>query len=280
MMRNDIVLTGLARSGTTLVVSILNRLENVVALHEPINFTRYPLTPERAVDDLQKYFRVSRDEILSAGQIDGKLVNGGGGNSFGEKLNNFGLRKSIDYYGIIEINKSLVNDFLFVVKHPMAFTALVGVLSSAFPVFALIRNPLSVLASWNSIDHSLIDGRAPQAELRDSFLKSRLDDESDFLNRQLIVLDWAFGQYGKFLSASSIIRYEQVILTEGKCLDVIVKNARALSEPISSRNANGLYNLTMLDNWFDRMLIRGGAWLDFYSERKIKEMYLEMKNVG
>lgn len=38
MNENNIILTGLPRSGTTLSVHLLNKLPNTVGLHEPIKF--------------------------------------------------------------------------------------------------------------------------------------------------------------------------------------------------------------------------------------------------
>ena len=50
-------------------------------------------------------------------------------------------------------------DFTLVIKHPVAFTALLPILIERFEVFAIVRNPLAVLASWESAPFLQREGR-------------------------------------------------------------------------------------------------------------------------
>ena len=74
--------------------------------------------------------------------------------------------------GKISIDKELARDFFLVVKQPALFSALLPVLAQRFPCYAIVRNPLSVLASWNSVDHKVRQGHSSGAELYDEVLEA------------------------------------------------------------------------------------------------------------
>jgi len=274
---NDVLLTGLARSGTTLTVSLLNRLPGTIALHEPMDFDRYPLTRESALNDIADYLRRTRVELLQTGATVTRVVQSKEqSNPYSDQRRDGRLRAEISPVQRHQFNKPLRDDFLLVVKHPLAFTALLDRLTGSYPVFALVRNPLSVLASWNSVEAPVASGRAPQAEKRDPELKRALDDEPDLLSRQLILLDWVCDRYERLLPPHAVIRYETVVATEGRALDVVTREARCLSEPLRAKNANALYDRSRIESWAAALDRRQGAWLAFYSQRQIDEVREEI----
>ena len=62
----------------------------------------------------------------------------------------------------------------------MAFAALLGRLSERFECFAIVRNPLATLASWNSLDwFPLKDGHSPIGEKLDVDLAAALAKKPD-----------------------------------------------------------------------------------------------------
>ena len=269
----DVLLTGLARSGTTLAVSLLNRLTDVIALHEPMDFDRYPMTRESALDDIADYLRRTRGELLQTGATVTRVVQSKDqSNPYSDERRDGRLRAEISPVQRHQFNKPLRDDFLLVVKHPLAFTALLDQLTRRYPVFALVRNPLSVLASWNSVDAPVASGRAPQAEKRDGDLQRALENESDVLSRQLTLLDWQFARYERLLPPHAVIRYETVVATEGRALDVVTREARRLDEPLRTKNTNALYDRTQIEGWATALGRRQGAWLAFYSQRQIDEV--------
>ena len=95
-------------------------------------------------------------------------------NPVANKYSDSGLRRRIVIRTEIAINKDLEPDFLLAVKHPAAFTALLDSLVERFPVYATIRNPLSVLSSWNSVALPVQTGHIPAAENLDHKLKQML----------------------------------------------------------------------------------------------------------
>jgi hypothetical protein len=190
--RRNIVLTGPPRSGTTLACRLLNGLPGTVALHEPIRPRRFiGLDTEEAVlDSAERFFRGMRRSILTRKTAVSKHVGGEvpdnvykGTSSDGGPRPHAGKEK-----GEIPITRDLERDFYLVVKHPAMFTALLPVLVRRFPAYAIIRNPLSILASWTSVDHNVRDGHARAAERYDEELKRNLASTGDRTERLLAVL--------------------------------------------------------------------------------------------
>ena len=98
-------------------------------------------------------------------------------------------------WGEIAIDKPLSARFTLLIKHNALFAALLPRLTETFSCLALVRNPLSVLASWQTVDLPVHRGRIPAGEELDGDLHWALEREPEVLRRQLIVLDWFFGQF-------------------------------------------------------------------------------------
>src|SRR5262249_16865430 len=108
-----------------------------------------------------------------------------------------GVRVSEIERNVVTIDKPLTPSFTLCVKHPAAFTALLKTLRERFECFALVRNPLAVISSWNSVNIPLRQGHLPGAYGLDPVLKVLLDGTSDIHERQLKVLSWFFRQYAE-----------------------------------------------------------------------------------
>jgi hypothetical protein len=173
----DVVLTGVPRSGTTLTCHLLNQLDDVVALHEPMDVGAIgTLPPSQRLDRIAAFFVEQRRSLLETGAAVTKNIGGEvPKNPIGEIKNDKGLRLSLGSHGSIAFNKSLPRDFTLAIKHPGYFTAELRLLVDHFPTFAVVRHPLSVLASWASCELPVHYGRAPAAERIDLELRARLD---------------------------------------------------------------------------------------------------------
>jgi hypothetical protein len=99
-----------------------------------------------------------------------------------------GLRPNLDSLAEIRIDKELGGDFVIVIKYPAGFTAVMGTLSRQFRCYAVIRNPLAILASWSTIATPQEQGHAPVAEELDEQLKTQLASKVDKIERQLDLL--------------------------------------------------------------------------------------------
>jgi hypothetical protein len=276
----NVVLTGLPRSGTTLTCHLLNKLDDVVALHEPMSFAPFAEAP-LAVAAIEEFFKRTRSEILQSGCAPTKHVGGRvpdnpvGDNavpptSRGKKGPGRDLRESRAERGRIAIGKPLSREFLLCVKHPSAFTALLPELTGRFRCFALVRNPLAVLGSWNSVNFPVYEGHVPAAERYVPDLAARLTSEPDRTARQLLILDWFYGQFRRHLAPQAIVRYEALVATGGGALSVVSPRAESLCEPLAERNANPLYRRGVVTQLGRRLLDSDGAWWHFYTRAEVE----------
>jgi len=275
MVERNVILTGLQRSGTTLACHLLNKLPDTVALHEPMKVARLFAMSSGAerVEEIRRFFGSTRRSILAGGTAVSKNVDGlVPDNHMSPAAVEDGLRKDLATLGTITIGKSLDSDFMLVLKHPAAFTALVKDLARNFPCYAVVRNPLAVIASWNSIDMPAGRGRVPAAERIDGKLKRELGRLGDPGDRQVHIADWFFRQYLEYLPAGSIIFYEDIVSSGGRALKEINGLAGRLDEKLVSKNRNPVYRQDLIRRMGEKLLKADGAFWQFYSRQSVEEL--------
>jgi hypothetical protein len=271
---NDVILTGIPRSGTTLTCHLLNQVPDTVALHEPMNPQVLVGRDDRVkMERIAAFFSAQRASLLASGTARGKSVRGRSThNSFDRERVAEGLRQSnIDTF-IVRIDKPLGADFMLAMKHPNAFTALLELLVQRFRCFAVIRNPLGVLGSWNSVAVPVRDGRAPFAEAFDARLARALEAEPDRHARQLILLSWYYEQYRRHLRDAHILRYENIVVSRGRELARITAGAAQLDQELENQNRSELYDSDLVRGLAGRLLDTDGAWWQFYTRSDVERM--------
>lgn len=291
---NNIIVTGIPRSGTTLTCHLLNKLPNVVALHEPMRQADWLSSTGQSFGELVDVFfehtRMSllKDKTAISKQLNGQIPDNPKDqdsllvktlNRFGVsrvglgklRLGNLGLRQSIVKHGCVTFDKPLNNDFTLCVKHNGQFTSLLPILIKHYTVCAVIRNPLAVLCSWNSIDFGPRDGHMYAAEKINPELAARLANYSDRYQRQLELLSWFYEQYTQSLTQDQVIRYEDLISSNGQVLSSFVKEAGGLNDVLVSSNQT--YSDRKLSAMLAEKLLEseGGYW-QFYSRQSVTDL--------
>lgn len=187
--KNFILFGGIPRSGTTLTCHLFNQYPDTHALIESMNVSALVKLNSDAerLAFINNYMSTVYSSIKNSQPVDINVIDSQDTNTFSEKAClQLDKRKS----KIISKQPSLITqklneDFKLILKHPNAFIALLPELKKTFRIFAQIRNPLSILASWNSLDHALSRGHAPMAEAINKDLKTQLANISDCLDRQI-----------------------------------------------------------------------------------------------
>lgn len=266
------LLTGIPRSGTTLVCHLLSRLPDVVALHEPIRIADLPAGPVQGLlDPLARFAAETRHRLITEATAQSKQIGGAvPDNPIAQEKSDDGLRKAVNEIGTIGIAKPLSRGFHLVIKHNALFTVALDVLCARYRCFAVIRNPLAVLASWRSVDLPVHRGRIPAAEARDPDLAARLSADAPVEDKQLFILDWFFDRFHRLLSPDRIIRYEEVVATGGRCLAGLAPAASILPAQLASRNASALYDRAHILSMGRLLLERDGAFRHFYADADIE----------
>ena len=230
------LITGLPRSGTTLTVALLNAQDDAVALAEPLPIWKMSDDPAGFIDELAERAETIRARALSHGVIPTKTVDGKlAGNFVTDRDRGTGLRKSQARTIEIAVGKPLSQDFRLYIKHPAAFTALAPQLAMRFPLYACIRNPLSVLASWQTVDMGINRGRVPMAERFSPELGARLDALPTALDRQVFLMGWFLERYAA-LPPEHILRFEDLARDPAAALAHVCPGARA--EPLALESQN------------------------------------------
>jgi hypothetical protein len=274
---NNIILTGLPRSGTTLTCHLLSKVSNTVALPEPMKVGIFLklLNNQAICKNIDAFFTTTRQSLLTDKTAITKHINGSiPDNTREESVSGRQLRKQ--QKGLLKsrviIEKELTNDFFLIIKHPAAFTALLDCLSKHFLCYAIVRNPLSVLASWNSVDMSVAQGHASIAEKLDIHLAQALLQLDEKTDRQIYLLSWFYEQYQKYLPKESILHYENIISSRGKALSAIVPQATELNEFLENKNQNALYDKQLMQRLGEKLLNTEAAFWHFYSKASVEEL--------
>lgn len=274
-MARDIVLAGVPRSGTTLACVLLNQIPNTVALNEPFPVDGLVSQPgaQSQVEWLKNRFAEARDSLEKIGSAfckakDGHLLT----NPFAEHPSGNGLRQDVFARQLVFFPSPRSGDFTLVAKHPNAFTVLLPILSPHFECFAVVRNPLAVLLSWNCTDARWLDGHVPVAEQLDRELREGLGKLESAFDRQLFILSHYFSTIRQSLPSNRVVLYEDLIQTGGFELSRIVPEARNLRHAMTSSNTNPVYDKCQVATFARHLLERASSWASFYSAGDIESL--------
>ncbi|QBQ54390.1 hypothetical protein [Nitrosococcus wardiae] len=299
MNKNNVIITGVPRSGTTLACYLLNKVPNMLALHEPMEVAEFAkLSDDQICKKINDFFFQNRKSLLEnktviSRHVGGKIPSNIVGLSLSQQIRAFPkqfigsfmglklnpkrkLRKAIAVSGEIRIDKELSPDFILCLKHPAAFSAKLDILMNHFPSYAIIRNPLSVLASWNTVKF-MWDGHSLIAESLDISLANTLSRINDRIERQLYLLSWFFEKYYSILPVEHIIKYENIVYSGGRALQIIAEQACTLNEALDSKNKNKVYDKEFVISVGERLLNTSGAYWEFYKKESVEMLLQEFE---
>lgn len=277
-----LLLTGVPRGGTTLACRLLGQAADTVALFEPMSVDRLPTEPDAACAAIAEFADDARRSLLRDGTAPSKVQGGAvPDNPFGAPAPGVGQRPLLVERARLVLDRPPAPGFTLVIKHNAAFTALLPWLTSHWsapapvPVLALVRQPLAVLASWQTVPVPVSEGRVPAGERFDLKLADALTAEPDRLRRQLIILDWCFRRYVA-LPAPAVLRYEDIIATGGQAL-YRAAGAVGPHHALDPRNANPLYRELDLETLAEALQAHDGAWRHWYDNRSIDAALAELR---
>jgi hypothetical protein len=281
VVARNVLLTGLPRGGTTVACELLNLLPDVRALDEPMNVIAMiqaggvPLDAAIVRAEIERFADEQRRSILERGVVVTKHVDG---RVIGAKVSDRrdedgqGQRVRLVEIGEISVDRPSSPDFTLAIKHPVAFTALLPVLLECFEMFAIVRNPLSVLASWESVPMAVREGRLGLPASVAPDIAGHLDGIEDRLERQLALLSWFYESYVRTLPRERVIRYEDIVASGGAALAPVASSAAALEAKLTSRNAAAVYDRSHMREAGRLLLEREGAHRIYYSAEDVAEV--------
>lgn len=269
------LLTGLPRSGTTLCCHILNQHANTLALMEPMSPVDFnpSLGRQHAVTQVVDFGQSVREQVLTRGTAPSRVKDGSiPENPVAYNVSESGLRQLEVSLGVLDLsNKPLDETFVLTIKHNALFTALLPELQAALPVFAVVRNPLSVLASWNSVDLPVNQGRVPAGEMFDPILVDRLDATEDRVSRQLILLEWFCSQFRTYLPGN-ILKYEEFIVRPSLVVETLGLKSELNSTLPKRSSRNSAYDLQLMEALHKKLIGYGEAIWAIYTEDEVNQL--------
>jgi hypothetical protein len=302
----NVLVTGLPRSGTTLACELLNLVPDVVALDEPMNrlmLTEDALRPapgrprgrrrgwapwsggrggdtaaagpdaDVVADNIGHFLARTRASIRDRGMaltrhVEGRVLGSKVADEYGEG----GLRGKLFARGEIHVDKPLSPGFVLVVKHNSGFAAVLPRLVGRFPVTAIVRNPLSIISSWQTVPFPVQQGHASLAELLDPDLAVALARIDDRVDRQFFLLSWFFRHFRDDLPDGGFVRYEEMVASNGAALATVVPGAADLVHPLDNRNRSSVYDPAAAQELGRRLLDTDGPWWHFYTPDSVRQL--------
>ena len=276
MDKRTILLTGIPRSGTTLCCHLLNQLPNTIALHEPISSQDLKALPrELAVHAITDFGISARHQALTSRVAKTKQLDG----IVPSNPVNFAdgpLREEQVSLGNMGITKPLSQDFTLVIKHNALFTALLNNLVQRFDCYAIVRNPLATFASWQTVNLPIHKGHIPMGEQFDMTLQSELGRLETSLDRQLYIMRWFYEKYRRYLGPENIIRYEDIIDSNGNALSPLLDKCIKNKSKLEKQNNKKLYQGLDIKLLMNRLLQEPDIYEGFYGIDDIQILADEM----
>ena len=277
------LLCGIPRSGNGLCCRLADGLPDTVALSQPyhphctfdgVRIGSLPREPRDASVRLGEFAAKVRRQIREHGRAPSHQVRGGlYDNIMGsERDADSGLRERRGEWGSVAVDKPLSERFTLFMSQPAVFSALLPEAAERFGCLALVRNPLSLLASWQTVNLPFNRGRIAGAEPYDPALRRALDEEPDRVQRQLIILEWFFARYDAHLERRQVIRYEDLVESGGTALFRRLGHDRAEPASLKSRNESALYDGDVVETLLKALLDSGGAWTRFYRASELEQV--------
>lgn len=234
------LLTGLPRSGTTLLCALLSGLPDTVALAEPMPRQKAD-DPVEVIANVMAFAAGVRERALGLGVVPSKAIAGRVIDNFMEApKEGSGLRRVLSRTQDVAVGKPLTEGFRLYIKHPALFTALAQYLPASMQLYAMVRSPLAVLASWQTIDFPVHYGHIPAAEKLDPELHRTLAAIPDRIDRQVAVMGWFLRQFAR-LPQGRVIRYEDLTANPAATLSAL--------QPVSGRVKHDIYRQRAEDRY-------------------------------
>jgi hypothetical protein len=183
-----------------------------------------------------------------------------------------GVRGRLSEKGEIAVTPPDALDFTLVIKHPVLFAALAGELVGHYSMFAIVRNPVAVLGSWESVPMMVRDGQLGLSGVLASELAQRLESAPDLMDRQLMLLEWYFEIFASQLPTDRVVRYEEIVSSGGSALAAIAPSAADLRVSLAGRNTAPVYDHARMKRAGRLLLERDHpSWQTFYPSAVVED---------
>jgi len=249
----NLIISGIPRSGTTLVASLINNMNGGICLSEPNNHVKWiAISKNRQdyTDRIEKDFFNIRDRIQRREKIynrvkkDGSVIT----NYFNERGKRRYVLRPIDYKDIF--NGELVEEEIILgFKHNAHYTSVLPELVERhIGIILIIRNPISTLLSWRRLNLPISKGRLPAGERFWPKLKEISLSSKNLLTKQTKIYNEFCRVYFEYEKLDNVllVKYEDVLKNKDILYDVF-KREKIKNINIKDMNNNPNYKLNEIN---------------------------------
>lgn len=232
-MKNDYIITGVPRGGTTLLGCLINSSENAYCFSEPsfvVDALKEAATQEEFLASIRRIFTEQRERILLTGKAVNRI------SREGCPVTNYfkrsgGTRAQTDHMETEDTIAVSDDKFTLAIKQNAEFLSILPLLCEAgdFQILAILRHPVSTILSWRSLDLPITNGRLPIGEKFWPLLAEIGQTDKDVMLKQVMI-------YEAIASRVSLFRKDLHLL----CYESLVRNPEQLSALIKRRFKNSL----------------------------------------
>lgn len=219
----DLIITGIPRSGTTLAAAIVDQSYDAFCLFEPDSHVRLMETAIDADDfvvRLQLNFDSTRETLLAGKTVPDKRADNGSPVTDYFANSTPGRRRDVVFTMRDVSRAGLSANFALGAKHNALYAAVLPeiVRTGHFRVVALVRDPVAVLRSWQSLDLPVSQGRLPAAERFWPEMRALTHADMALHEKQIRMYDLLGSRFAGFSSQMEVIRYEALLASPARLL--------------------------------------------------------------
>ena len=277
-IKDNIILLGAPRSGTSLLTSLLHNPPSFVCLSEPLQIdvlTKRCLTPTEFVENFVAFISEIREDIQCGRAIKNRIDP-----NTGALAENYIARHKHNVNGWVtqsafEWRRQTLpiprSRFHLLVKRNAPLIAVIEhlVKREDLTVIGMLRDPVSTILSWRSLDLPISRGHLHSAE-RISWKLRNLVQEPDLLLRQVRLLNWIFERIMTYLPPHAIICYEDFVDAPRHTIEATGLTLSRRVSQLESRNSNAYYNYSEAEDIWNTIARHAPNILAFQNGRYIR----------
>ena len=114
-------------------------------------------------------------------------------------------------------------------------------------------------------------------ELFDPILQKDLNERETIIDRQLYILRWFYRSFSENLDRKQIIRYEDIVDTNGEALSIVLNHDFKPESKLVNQNANRLYQDVKIELFLHRLIEEADIYSDFYDTNDLQKLAEQLR---
>lgn len=219
MHRRNIIITGIPRSGTTLLTALMDSSPDTVALNEPkwqydwARENRRHSPPEEFAKWLVGDFIMTRRKLLKGIPLPERRAPDGAPVTDYYRIDPETGAMEDTFKTIPFVRSGLTPEFRLAMKHNGLYFGVMQQIieTEMFDICAIIRHPVQVIASWNRAPIPLSRGTIPGAVLYWGEMHRLTRSPVGVLEKQVRMYDLLCKRLHYFRNHVTVVRYEELV---------------------------------------------------------------------